>query len=120
MEDMSNLARAMTLSLNYAIEKSGATTVQSVFDQLEKSKAILLQIARNSGKMGDRTLLSLRALCKIYSILAKKIDYQADMNEVIQQIIQKGVRYADHIGKQSQMIRQFAYPHFREGMVSQL
>jgi hypothetical protein len=73
-----------------------------------------------SGHMGDRTLLSLRALCKIYLILAKKIEYEGEIQDIKNQILVKGETLAAHILNQTRIICKFAQPHFREGMVSLL
>jgi hypothetical protein len=68
--------------------------------------------------MGDRTLLSLRALCKIYLILAKKIEYEGEIENIKNQILVKGEALSAHILNQTRIVCKFAQPHFREGMVS--
>jgi len=40
------------------------------------------------------------------------------MKDIIREISRNGIKLADHIQMQSQIIRKFSQPHFREGMVS--
>ena len=40
------------------------------------------------------------------------------MKDIIREISRNGTKLADHIQMQSQIIRKFSQPHFREGMVS--
>ncbi len=66
----------------------------------------------------DRTLLSYIALSRIYKHVAQKVNSEQDISDIKGQILKNGDKLAAHILNQSQIIRKFAQPHFREGMVS--
>jgi|LauGreDrversion4_2_1035121.scaffolds.fasta_scaffold598542_2 hypothetical protein len=55
---------------------------------------------------------------RIYRRIAQKVNPDLDMKDIIREISRNGTKLADHIQMQSQIIRKFSQPHFREGMVS--
>ena len=64
------------------IRNSKAFTVQAIFEDLSFCEQTVKEVAKLSGILGDRTLLSLKALCKIYFRLAKKVEYEGEIQDI--------------------------------------
>ena len=64
----------------------------------------------------DRTLLSMRALVRIYFRMAQKVDYERNIKEIRTDIFMKGRSLADHTLQCSSLIQRYSEPHLREGM----
>lgn len=79
------------------------------------SKHILNKI-RETSEIGDRTLLSLQCLIKIYFRMAQKVDYDQGIEDIKSTIHLKGINLAEHSLQFNTLIRKFSEPHLREGM----
>ena len=50
--------------------------------------------------------------------MAQKVDYEQTIEDIRSTIYLKGINLAEHILQVNNLIRNFAEPHLREGMVS--
>lgn len=76
LSDKSSMPYAMIQALNFCVNSSKATTIQAINSDLKTSAEHILTSIRGSESLGDRTLLSLQCLIKIYFRIAQKIDYE--------------------------------------------
>ena len=60
----------------------------------------------------------MQCLIKIYFRMAQKVDYEQTIEDIRSTIHLKGINLAEHILQVNNLIRNFAEPHLREGMVS--
>ena len=73
---------------------------------------------KNNPDFADRTLLSMRALVRIYQRMAQKVEYQQEMKDIRTDIFLKGDTFAKHSLQCNSLIGKFSKPYLREGMVS--
>jgi len=91
-----------------------------MYNQLHTCADHILSILRATPALGDRTLLSLQCLIKIYFRMAQKVDYEQGIEDIKSTIHLKGLNLAEHSLLYNTLIRKFSEPHLREGMVSHL
>ena len=89
-----------------------------MFEELKSSSEFILSHIRDSPTIGDRTLLALQCLIKIYFRMAQKVDYEQGIDDIKSTIHLKGINLAEHSLQYNTLIRKFSEPHLREGMVS--
>ena len=89
-----------------------------MYEQVKTCSALILEHISSSNEMGDRTLLSLQCLNKIYFRMAQKVDFEQGIEDIKSTIYLKGLDLAEHSLKFNALIRKFSEPHLREGMVS--
>ena len=68
------MAHAVISALNQVSKQSKETTVQALYDELRSVSELLLSKIRSHPNTGDRTLLSMRSLMKIYMRMAQRVD----------------------------------------------
>ena len=117
--DKQNMAYAVIQALNHVINNSSDTTIQALYEQLKSCSDHLLDSMHSNPELGDRTLLSIQCLIKIYFRMAQKVDYEQNISEIKSTIHMKGINLAQHTLQVNALIRNFAEPHLREGMVSE-
>ena len=69
-QDKSNMAYAVIQALNHVMSQSSDTTIQALYEQLKSCSEFLLDSLQSNPELGDRTLLSLQCLIKIYFRMA--------------------------------------------------
>ena len=91
-----NKSFAMIMTLNHYISKMSATTVGVFKRDLKNACEHMIGAISVSAQFDrvDRSTLSLRALCRIYQIIAFKIDVLAKMEDVKTSIRMKGTQLA--------------------------
>ena len=89
-----------------------------MYDEVKSCSDVILERVSSSEDMGDRTLLSLQCLIKIYFRMSQKVDYEQGIDDIKSTICLKGINLAEHSLHYKALIRKFAEPHLREGMVS--
>ena len=109
---------AVIQALNFCVNQSNETTIQAINEDLNTCSEHILTTIRASSLIGDRTLLSLQCLIKIYFRMAQKIDYEQGIEDIKSTIHLKGLNLAEHSLQFHTLIRKFSEPHLREGMVS--
>jgi len=72
----------MIMTLNYYIKNMSATTVGVFKRDLKSACEHMIEAICARFDRVDKTSLSLRALCRIYQIIAFKIDVLAKMEDV--------------------------------------
>ena len=87
-------------------------------EELRTCSDFILNHIRDSPTIGDRTLLALQCLIKIYFRMAQKVDYEQGIDDIKSTIHLKGINLAEHSLQFNTLIRKFSEPHLREGMVS--
>ena len=118
LADKNNLPYAVTQALNSVVQHSKETTIQAMYAELQTCSEVVLEHVRTADSMGDRTLLSLQCLIKIYFRMSQKVDYEQGIDQIKSTICLKGINLAEHALHFNQLIRKFSEPHLREGMVS--
>ena len=93
------------------------STVQAVNEELSVCSENILSAIKEDPEHEDRTMLSLRALLRIYFRMAQKVDYERTISEIRQSIHIKGMDFAHHCLNTHTLIKRFSEPHLREGMV---
>lgn len=68
--EKNNIAYAVLQALNFVVQQSNETTIQAMYQKLQVCSDHVLQTIRNSPALGDRTLLSVQCLIKIYFRMA--------------------------------------------------
>lgn len=119
-QEKSNLSYAIVSAFNFMFLNAHATTQRAINQDLEHYAEFLTQTVTEQKHRNDRTLLSVISLTRIYRRIAQKVNPHNSIEGIIKEIATNGTKLADHILMQSQIIRKFAQPHFREGMVSPL
>lgn len=119
-KDKNNLSYAIVSAFNFVFQNSQTTTQRAIYQDLEHYSEFLTRTVTDSKHRSDRTLLSVIALTRIYKHIAQKVHPHQPIECIIKEILMNGKNLADHILMQSTIIRKFAQPHFREGMVSNL
>jgi translation initiation factor 2B subunit (eIF-2B alpha/beta/delta family) len=66
--------------------------------------------------LGDRTLLPVRSLMKIFIRICRSVRSEQDIDEIRASIHLKGITLADHSLNYNTLIRKYSEPHLREGM----
>lgn len=64
--------------------------------------------------------MPLKALAHIFYRMTQKVDYEKSIQEIKNQIVAKGLEFAQHCLHTYTLINKFSEPHLREGMVSRL
>ena len=108
----------MIQALNFVVHQSRETTTQAMYEELKQMSQHVLDFSRSNAGMGDRTLLALQCLIKIYFRMSQKVDYELGIEDIRSTIHLKGIDLAEHSLHFKTLIRKFSEPHLREGMVS--
>lgn len=96
LEEKQSMAYAVIQALNHAILQSKETTIQALHEEFNTCADHLLTSIQNHPDFVDRTLLSMRALVRIYFRMASKVDYERKIEEIRTDIFLKGTSFADH------------------------
>ena len=108
----------MIQALNFVVNQSRETTTQAMYEELKQMSQHVLNFSRSNPLIGDRTLLALQCLIKIYFRMSQKVDYELGIEDIRSTIHLKGIDLAEHSLHFKTLIRKFSEPHLREGMVS--
>ena len=71
-----SMAFAVISALNQVIKQSKETTISALLGEFKLCADHLLMTIKNNPDFADRTLLSMRALVRIYQRMAQKVEYQ--------------------------------------------
>ena len=112
------MAYAIISALNQVIKQSKETTISALLGEFKLCADHLLTAIKNDPDFADRTLLSMRALVRIYQRMAQKVEYQQEMKDIRTDIFLKGDTFAKHSLQCNSLIGKFSKPYLREGMVS--
>ena len=118
LADKGSTPYAVIQALNNCLQQSQETTIQALYEELKHCSKHLTDSIRASPTLGDRTLLSLSCLIKIYFRMAQKVDFEQGIDDIKSTIHLKGLNLAEHSLQYNSLIRKFSEPHLREGMVS--
>ena len=92
--DKQNMAYAVLQSLNFVVKQSSETTIQAMYEEIRECADVVLNSIRNSDSLGDRTLLSLQCLIKIYFRMAQKENFEQGIEGIKSAIHLKGISLA--------------------------
>ena len=118
LKEKHNMAYAVIMALNHVIQNSHETTILQVYQELDKCSQNLLDSIRKDPNLGDRTLLPIRCLIKIFLRISRSVTSDQFIEDIRASIHLKGITLAEHTLNYNTLIRKFSEPHLREGMVS--
>ena len=96
--DKNNMAYSVIMALNLVVQGSREKLVSAMYEEIERCSQLLLTTIKDDPDLGDRTLLPIRALLKIFMRIVMSVSTEeSEIEKVRNNIHLKGISFAEHI-----------------------
>ena len=94
--DKKNMAYAVCMALNLVVQGSREKIVKAIYEEIDRCANVLIEQIKQDPEHGDRTLLPIKSLIKIYKRISRTVSSEQNIEEIRNSIHLRGITLSEH------------------------